>query len=167
MGHAKRPGRVAVAPVRLDEAATMLAHASDAHPPLCFAAATGSKRYRAGRHELCCRSCRLRFARSWSHHGGDVAGRRAVMVGVNELTGTARPAERFDALQRIEWSARTETARRFSDNSELADPHRPLEPSFMARTIGVAPEAQGRRYGRGLIDRVRERSTAHTTSSGV
>ena len=60
-----------------------------------------------------------------------------------------------------------EAARRMEAYEQLIGQYRPQLPNYFLGAIGVHPEAQGKGYGRNLLDAVQALSEAHPTSTGV
>ncbi|GAC1458158.1 MAG: hypothetical protein PVSMB4_17820 [Ktedonobacterales bacterium] len=158
---------------RSEEAAEVLALAFD-HDPLTryfFAEtdANASALYQDRLRVLMRMACAQRLARGWPLKGVSADG---ALVGVACITPPdasqstvptvlQTAAERFRAL--IGESA----ARRLAAYGRLEDAHRRSDPHFYVSVLGVHPKAQGRGYGRILLDAVQALAQAHPAAVGV
>ena len=73
-------------------------------------------------------------------------------------------ADCYQAFHRVRGP---DSVKRLGTYAVLPDQHRPEEPHFFLRMVGVLPGAQGRGFARMLLDWLYEVSAYHPTSMGV
>jgi GNAT superfamily N-acetyltransferase len=124
-----------------------------------------------GRHAKLCAFfrffCDLRHDLDWPLLGCEADGRIVAVACPSDTVDPPWPEAVEQKYRRLGDDLGCDVVARLETYATVADPLRPREPNYYLGIIGVHPRAQGRGYGRVLLDAVQALSEAHPTSTGV
>ena len=152
---------------RLDDAADVLAKAFENYPLVhYFLEHSGASRYQ---HlwEAVRIVCEVRVVLNQPVKGILHGGRLVAVACIDTPEQQPWPPSLEQAYAAFEQRIGASAAGRLESYGELTTNHRPGEPHFCLILIGVHPDAQGKGYGRVLLDLVSAMSEAHPSSTGV
>jgi len=154
---------------RLDKAVEVLALAFEHDPAIqyLFSSVNQPGAFRYQLRELYHYVCMVRFELQLPLLGCVVDNQLVGVACVAELVAKPMTDHLIKMYERLKSVFGPETTSRLEAYAQLTDQFRPKQPHFYLRVIGVHPEAQGKGYGRILLEAVHELSEAHPTSTGV
>lgn len=158
---------VAIPRERQEEAATALAWAFVPDPFMRYAFGDRRERYFDALMSLFRFSCAVRFDLGWPLLGVEHDGRIAAIAGVTDADDVPWPDALAEAYEQYKAAVGPEARARFERYATLADARKPAAPHHGVGVIGVHPDAQGRGYGRLLLDAIQAIAISHPTSTGV
>lgn len=152
---------------QLDEASSLLAHAFMDYPAMRYIFADQGEYYERAVRALFRFNCERRAATGGSHLGVYEDNALVGVAGIAPTGETPLPA----ALQsRWSWFVALigpQAADRLARFSHLTEQHRLPMLYLSLAVLGVLPEAQGRGYGRMLLDATHALAEAHPFTDGV
>ncbi len=154
---------------RADEAVEVLALAFE-HDPFMQYLLSGQSQQTAFHRQLCeiyhflCVMC---FDLEWPLLGYEVDAKIVGVACVEDPDDKPQPDSVKRGYDRLTSVIGPEATHRLEAYFKLTDQYRPKQPSHYLNSMCVRPEAQGRGYGRIMLDAVHALSEAHETSSGV
>lgn len=152
---------------RLDEAANVLVRAFEDYPLMrYFFEDKGNDYFRCVRDAMHF-VCAARLTLGYSLKGVEEEGRLVAVACINHPEEKEWPASLENDMNTLMESLGEQAATRLGQFGELVGAHHPQQPHFYLVAVGVEPQAQGKGYGRALLELVQEMSQAHPFSTGV
>jgi GNAT superfamily N-acetyltransferase len=151
----------------LDDAVEVLAAAFVADPLMRYLFQDRSSGYRGHLNELFRFSCEVRLHLRWPLLGVMDGNRLVGIVGVSEPAEKAWPPALIEAYDRLKSHIGVSATDRLEKYSDAPKEYLPSGPYYHVGIIGVHPRAQGKGYGRVLLDSVHALSDVHPTSVGT
>jgi ribosomal protein S18 acetylase RimI-like enzyme len=152
---------------RLDEAAEVLSIAFDNYPMMRYFFAGGGEHQAEHVREAFRFTCVMRLELG-GHLIGICEDERLVGVAcINQPESAEWPASLEQEYERFQQLIGPQAVERFGKYGELGEKFAVGEPHFYLVAIGVRPEAQGKGYGKILLDETQRLSQSHPTSTGV
>lgn len=112
-------------------------------------------------------SCVIRLDIGWPLIGVEQAGRLVSVAGLTEPGNVPWPDSLVQAHERLKSCMGPDASARLEEFSRLVEAHRPNQPHIYLGFIGTDPQAQGRGFGRALLDWTHRISEDHPGSVGV
>jgi ribosomal protein S18 acetylase RimI-like enzyme len=151
----------------LDESARLLANAFRDDPVMHYFYPFDEQQANQCRLALLRFACQVRLDLEWPLIGIVEGTRVWGVAGISAPEKKSWPASLERHYKELEEVVGTEALQRQEAYSDLVDRSRPAEPHYFVGVLGVDPEAQGRGYGRRLLDEAHRMSKSDPQSYGV
>jgi GNAT superfamily N-acetyltransferase len=152
---------------QLEDAIEVLSVALEGDPLMHYFFHTQGADYRQNIRDLFRFSCQVRFELGWAVLGIVLDSKLVGVANVTEPEEASWPESLVRRYENLKSAIGTEATGRLERYSEITDSFRPADPHYHVGVGGFLPEAQGKGYGRKLIEEIHALSEAHPTSNGV